>query len=106
MLAWQGHENVNPSKCYGRELAKASRLYIFGKVIQDHIESIGKPILLKGNEVLIMTQLLKCLVILLQNPQPPSPNPICPNPKSLNWSHQNSTSGPTELILDRATATP
>jgi len=27
--------------------------YIFVYVIQDHIESIGKPILLKGDEVLL-----------------------------------------------------
>ena len=34
-------------------IGKSSRLYIFGLVIQDHIESIGKPILLKGDEVLL-----------------------------------------------------
>jgi len=34
-------------------IGKRSRLYIFGLVIQDHIESIGKPILLKGDEVLL-----------------------------------------------------
>ena len=32
---------------------KSSRLYILLLVIQDHIESIGKPILLKGDEVLL-----------------------------------------------------
>ena len=32
---------------------KSSRLYILLLVIQDNIESIGKPILLKGNEVLL-----------------------------------------------------
>jgi hypothetical protein len=69
-------------------------------VIQDHIESIGKPILLKGDEVLIMTQLLKCLVVLLQNPQtllhitsiqnPKSIISVPPNfhiPDSPSWSH-------------------
>ena len=30
-----------------------SRLFISILVIQDHIESIGKPILLKGDEVLL-----------------------------------------------------
>ena len=30
-----------------------TRLYILLLVIQDHIESIGKPILLKGDEVLL-----------------------------------------------------
>jgi hypothetical protein len=42
-------------------IGKRSRLYIFGLVIQDHIESIGKPILLKGDEVLLMRFLLKML---------------------------------------------
>ena len=32
---------------------ESSRLYIFIIVIQYHIESIGKPILLKGDEVLL-----------------------------------------------------
>ena len=32
---------------------KISRFYILLLVIQDHIESIGKPILLKGDEVLL-----------------------------------------------------
>ena len=32
---------------------KSSTLYILLLVIQDHIESIGKPILLKGDEVLL-----------------------------------------------------
>ena len=36
-------------------------------MIQVHIESIGKPILLRGDEVLIMTLLLKYLLLLLQN---------------------------------------
>ena len=34
-------------------IGKSSRLYIFILVIQDNIESIGKPILLKGDEVLL-----------------------------------------------------
>ena len=34
-------------------IGKRSRHYIFGLVIQDHIESIGKPILLKRDEVLL-----------------------------------------------------
>ena len=38
-----------------KELAQAqnSGLYIFYLVIQDHIESIGKPILLRRDEVLL-----------------------------------------------------
>lgn len=34
-------------------IGKSSRLFISILVIQDHIESIGKPILLKGDEVLL-----------------------------------------------------
>ena len=34
-------------------VGKSSRLFISILVIQDHIESIGKPILLKGDEVLL-----------------------------------------------------
>ena len=41
-------------------LAKAQDS-IFGLVIQDHIESIGKPILLKVDEVMMMIWLLKVL---------------------------------------------
>ena len=43
----------NPFKMLRTRIGKRSRLYIFGLVIQDHIESIGKPILLKGDEVLL-----------------------------------------------------
>ena len=50
-MAWT--RDVDPSKCLGHILATSSRLYIFLLVIQDHIESIGKPILLKGDEVLL-----------------------------------------------------
>ena len=42
-------------------LATSSRLYILILVIQDHIESIGKPILLKGDEVLLIVYFLKVL---------------------------------------------
>ena len=43
----------NPFKMLRTKIGKSSRLYIFILVIQDHIESIGKPILLKGDEVLL-----------------------------------------------------
>ena len=35
------------------KIGKGSRLFIFILVIEDHIESIGKPIILKGDEVLL-----------------------------------------------------
>ena len=52
-MAWQGQGYVEPFKMLRTWIGKNSRLYIFGLVIQDHIESIGKPILLKGDEVLL-----------------------------------------------------
>ena len=56
-MAWQGQEDVEPFKMLRTWIGKSSRLYSFGLVIQDHIESIGKPILLRGDEVLIMIYL-------------------------------------------------
>ena len=50
-MAWT--RDVHPSKCQGHILATSSRLYIFLLTIQDHIDSIGKPILLRGDEVLL-----------------------------------------------------
>ena len=58
-MDWRGQEDVEPLQdAKDRRLAKAQklkslRLFIFILVIQDHIESIGKPILLKGDEVLL-----------------------------------------------------
>ena len=43
----------NPFKKLRTKIGKSSRLFISILVIQDHIESIGKPILLKGDEVLL-----------------------------------------------------
>ena len=37
----------------GLAQAQSTRFYILLLVIQDHIESIGKPILLRGDEVLL-----------------------------------------------------
>ena len=60
-------------------------------MIQDHIESIGKPILLKGDEVLLIGLLaLMMLSDMLQSPQPLSHIHICPKPKV--------KLGPTDLI--------
>ena len=39
---------------------KISRLFIYVLVIHDHIESIGNPILLKGDEVLLNEPLASC----------------------------------------------
>jgi hypothetical protein len=63
----KGMEKWNP-QVLKAALAKAQDS-IFGLVIQDQIESLGKSILLKGDEVLMMIWLLKCLVVYLQNPQ-------------------------------------
>ena len=54
-MEWHGLEDVEPlqdAKDKGLAQAQRTRLYILLLVIQDHIESIGKPILLKGDEVL------------------------------------------------------
>ena len=52
---WHGKDKMmwNPFKILRTKIGKSSRLFIFILVIQDHIESIGKPILLKGDEVLL-----------------------------------------------------
>ena len=55
-MEWHGQEDVEPlqdAKDKGLAQAQSTRLYILLLVIQDHIESIGKPILLKGDEVFL-----------------------------------------------------
>ena len=55
-MKWHGLEDVEPlqdAKDKGLAQAQSTRLYILLLVIQDHIESIGKPILLRGDEVLL-----------------------------------------------------
>ena len=43
----------NPFKMLRTKIGKGSRLFIFILVIQDHIESIGKIIVLKGEDVFL-----------------------------------------------------
>ena len=52
-MAWIRKWTLQNAKDKGLAQAQSTRLYIFILVIQDHIESIGKPILLKGDEVLL-----------------------------------------------------
>ena len=52
-MEWQGKRMWNPFKMLRTNIGKISILYIFIFVIQDNIESIGKPILLEGDEVLL-----------------------------------------------------
>ena len=55
-MEWRGQEDMEPlqvAKDKGLAQAQSTRLYILLLVIQDHIESIGKPILLKWDEVLL-----------------------------------------------------
>ena len=55
-MEWHGLEDVEPlqdAKDKGLAQDPSTRLYILLLVIQDHIESIEKPILLKGGEVLL-----------------------------------------------------
>ena len=46
-------QRCGPLKMLRTKIGKSSRLFISILVIQDHIESIEKPILLKGDEVLL-----------------------------------------------------
>src|SRR3989337_1708901 len=94
MIGMARTRECGPLKMLRTYIGKSSRLFIFGLVIQDHIESIGKPILLKGDEVLIMIYLLKCLVILLQNPQPLSLSISVQNPQSQLGSTEYIHPGP------------
>ena len=51
---WHGmDQDYGPLKMLRTHIGSSSRLYIFILVIQDHIESIGKPILLRRDEVLL-----------------------------------------------------
>ena len=55
-MEWHGQEDVEPlqdAKDKGLAQAQKFKTLHFHLVIQDHIESIGKPILLKGDEVLL-----------------------------------------------------
>ena len=55
-MEWHGLEDVEPlQNAKDKRLAQAqsTRLYILLSVIQDQIGSIGQPILLKGDEVLL-----------------------------------------------------
>ena len=62
-------------------IGKSSRLFIFILVIQDHIESIGKPILLKGDEVLLNGLLAQILSDIAPKPLANFSIQICQNPK-------------------------
>src|SRR6266496_1949922 len=63
------------------KIGKSSRLFIFILVIQDHIESIGKPILLKGAEVLINGLLAQMLSDIAPKPSTTFSIQICPKHK-------------------------
>ena len=55
-MEWHGLEDVEPlqdAKDKGLAQAQSTRIYILLSVIQDHIEYIGKPILLREDEVLL-----------------------------------------------------
>ena len=56
-MEWRGQEDVEPRQdAKDKGLAQAQKLktlHFLFSVIQDHIESIGKPILLKEDKVLL-----------------------------------------------------
>ena len=72
------------------KIGKSSRLFIFILVIQDHIESIGKPILLKADEVLLNGLVAQVLSDIAPKPSTTFPLQIYPNLKV--------KLGPTDLI--------
>jgi len=68
-MAWI--RNVDPSKCSGQNIGSSFKVQdsTFSiLVIQDHIESIGKPILLKGDEVFLNGLLAQNVSGMLQKP--------------------------------------
>src|SRR3989337_2463953 len=71
-------------------IGKRSRLYIFGLVIQDHIESIGKPILLKGDDVLLNGPFAQVLSDSTPKPSTTLSIQSCPKPTF--------QLGPTEIL--------
>ena len=80
-MAWHGQEDVEPLQNAKDKVGKISRLYIFGLVIQDHIESIGKPILLKGDEVLLNGLFAQALSNSTPKSSTTHSTQICPKPK-------------------------
>src|SRR3954470_19078618 len=62
-------------------IGKSLRRFVSFLVIQDHIESIGKPILLKGDEVLLNVFLAQMLSAIAPNPSTTFSFQICQNPK-------------------------
>ena len=72
------------------KIGESSRLFIFILLIQDHIESIGKPILLEGDEVLLNGLLAQMLTDIAPKPSATFSIKICPKPKV--------KLGPTDLI--------
>ena len=63
-------------------IGKSSRLFISILVIQDHIESIGKPILLKGDVVLLNALVAQVLSDISLKSSATFSIQICPNPIS------------------------
>ena len=71
----------NPFKMLRTHIGKSSRLFISILAIQDHIKSIGKPILLKGDEVLLNALLAQMLSDIAPKPSATFSILICQNPK-------------------------
>ena len=80
-MAWHGHEDVEPHQNAKDMYWQSSRHLIYILVIQDHIESIGKPILLKGDEVLLNGLLAQMLSDIAPKLSTSFSFQICPKPK-------------------------
>ena len=82
-MEWHGLEMWTPQNAKDKGLAQAQStiLYILLLVIQDHIESIGKPILLRGDEVLLNGLFAQMFSDIAPNPSATFSIQICQNPK-------------------------
>src|SRR6266566_3631412 len=80
----------------GLAMLQEQGLYIL-HFVRNHFESIGKPILLKGDEVNMMIWLLKFLEVGTKNTHPLSHTYLLSKAKSLNLVTTTSHSDPPSL---------
>ena len=80
---WRGKDKRmwNPFRMLRTHIGKSSGLFIYILVIQDHTESIGKSILLKGDEMLLNGLLAQMLSDIAPKPSTTFSFQICPKPK-------------------------
>ena len=89
--------DVDPQNAKDKDWLKLKTLHFY-LVIQDHIESIGKPILLKGDEVLLIVYFLKVLSDIAPKPSTTFSFPHMSKTQSQTQPHRFDLSGATEFI--------